>query len=158
NRKTRETDANNKAGTFAYDANGNLTSATDRLGRRIDYAYDVLNRRTTETWFDSGGTASQTLTYSFDANGNLLTAKADSGTYTITYDALNRATVVVEPFGLTLTFTYDGAGNRTVVQDSKGGVTTSTYDEANNLTSRQFSSGTPQLRYDQTYNADNVVE
>ena len=52
-------------------------------------------------------------TYTYDADGNVLTAANVSGTYTMTYDALNRVITTEDPFGLTLTYTYDADGNRT---------------------------------------------
>ncbi|MCA9263161.1 MAG: RHS repeat protein, partial [Planctomycetales bacterium] len=35
---------------YVYDDAGNLEQATDRNGRVIDYTYDTLSRRTSETW------------------------------------------------------------------------------------------------------------
>jgi len=35
---------------------GNLTSATDRIGRRRDFNYDGDNRETSEIWYAVGGT------------------------------------------------------------------------------------------------------
>jgi len=52
------------------------------------------------------------LTFTYDNNGNQLTAADGAGTYTLSYDALNRVTVVNEPFSQTLTFTYDARSNR----------------------------------------------
>jgi RHS repeat-associated protein len=156
NRVTQMTDPYNKNVTYAYDGNGNLTSTTDQTGRVQSFSFDALNRTTTAVWLTSG-TAVNTLTYSFDNNGNLLNAANNNGAYTMTYDALNRATVVLEPFGQTLTFTYDANSNRTKVQDSKGGTTTSVYDADNNLTSRQFSGNSQTLRFDYTYTPTNQI-
>ena len=55
-----------------------------------------------------------------------VTAGDQNGFYTLTYDAVDRVTVVQELFGQRLTFSYDAVGNRTGVQDSSNGVTTST--------------------------------
>src|SRR5205085_2293317 len=147
------------AATFAYNAVGLLSSSTDRDGRRIDNAYDTRNQLTTQVWYDSGGTATQTLTYSYDDAGNQLTAANSAGTYTMIYDGLGRVTAVYELFGLQLGFSYDAVGNRTKVSDSLGGVLTSVYDAAGNLTSRQFTGtgGTSPLRFDQTFTALNQV-
>ena len=62
-RKTTETDPHGKSATFAYNAAGLMSSTTDRLGRRRDFEYDALNRKTTEIWYNSGGTAVETMTY-----------------------------------------------------------------------------------------------
>jgi YD repeat-containing protein len=39
--------------TAAYDAAGDLTSQTDRLGRRRDFTYDPAGRLTNETGYDN---------------------------------------------------------------------------------------------------------
>ena len=46
---------------------------TDRNGRVIDYAYDPLRRKTTETWGDG-----RVLTFQYDATGRLVSASEDS--------------------------------------------------------------------------------
>jgi RHS repeat-associated protein len=151
NRVTQETDALNHSSTFAYDGASRLTSATDRDGRRQDYSYDLDDRLTTVVWSTSGNPVN-TLTYSWDGNSNLLTGADKNGTYTLSYDALDRATLEKEPFGAVLTMAYDANSNRTLLQDSLGGVLTSVYDAADRLTSRQFggASQTP-LRFDLAY-------
>jgi RHS repeat-associated protein len=139
NRLTQQTDPLNHSGTMAYDAIGRQTSATDRDGQVINTTYDNDGRVLTQVWKNSAGTTVNTLTYSYDNAGNQLTAASSSGAYTMSYDALNRATLTQEPFGVTLTSTYDALSRRTLLQDSFGGVTTSTYDLAGNLTDRSFS-------------------
>ena len=98
------------------------------------------------------------LTFSYDANGNELTADNSAGDYTMSYDKLNRMTVVQEPFGLTLTYAFDAVGNETQVSDSFAGILTSAYDADNNLTLRNFS-GTSQtpLEITLSYSARNQV-
>jgi YD repeat-containing protein len=79
---------------------------------------------TSDIWYSAAGATLQLETWSYDAVGNTLTAQAPGGNYTMSYDADNRATVVNEPFGLTLTFAYDADSNRTIVADYLGGVQT----------------------------------
>ncbi len=153
NRVTSETSANNNTATFAYDAASRQTSTTDMLGRRRDFTYDANSNLLTEKWYAVGGSFLQTQTFTYDEVGNMLTAVDPDGIYTMTYDALNRTSVVQEPFSLTLTFSYDAASNRTVVQDSKGGLATSTYNALNELTRRQFTGNGATLTYDYTYTA-----
>ena len=125
---------------------------TDALGRVTTYAYDADSRLVGETWHDPGGSVSDVLTYTYDNDGNQLTAQDVSGTYTMTYDALDRVVSTEDPFGLTVTNTYDADGNRVQTQDSLGGVTTYIYDAANELTSEQFGgTGQTPLRIDMTY-------
>jgi RHS repeat-associated protein len=153
NRQIQMTDPLNHSSTYAYDKDSRLISSTDRDGRLITYAYDADGRMLGQTWQVSGSTVNL-LTFTYDNNGNQLTVANNAGTYTMTYDALDRMSTEQEPFNLTLTFTYDAASNRTLVQDSLGGVTTTVYDGANRLTSRQFG-GTAQtpFRVDLTYTA-----
>jgi RHS repeat-associated protein len=150
NRKISYTDPAGHQGTFAYTAVDRIASTTDRDGRVINFSYDADNRLATETWLVSGSTVN-TLTFLYDAVGNLTSAASNTGAYTMSYDALNRTTVVNEPFNLTLTFSYDAVGNRTLVQDSQGGMMTSVYDGANELTSRQFSGNGATFSFGLTY-------
>src|SRR5205807_2709836 len=142
NRLTQQTDPFGHNGTLAYDAGSRKTSATDRLAQVQNWTFDNDNRVLTEVWKNSGGTTVNTLTYTYDAAGNELTAASNAGTYTMSYDQLNRATVTKEPFGVTLTSSYDAAGRRTQVQDSLGGTVTSAYDAVGNLIRRALSGTT----------------
>jgi RHS repeat-associated protein len=151
NELTQQTDALGHSATFAYDQAGRLSSTTDRDGRLRTFRYDADNRETGETWTASGSTQN-VLTFSYDGVGNVLTAADYAGTYTMSYDALNRVSVTQEPFGQTLTATYDAAGNRTQFQDSQGGLQTSVYDALNRLTTRKETGQAP-LRLDFTYTA-----
>jgi YD repeat-containing protein len=156
NEITTETYPNGSTATFAYNSIGLETSTTDQDGRVRNFSYDADKRETGETWYNSSGTLTQTLTFSYDSVGNMLTAANGNGSYTLTYDSLNRVSTVQEPFGLSLTFTYDQVGNRTVVQDSFGGLTTYAYDANNNLTSVSFGGATPML-IQLVYNAVNQI-
>src|SRR5262249_54475186 len=93
-----------------------------------------------------------------DADGNLLTASDDSGTYTRTYDALDRLATQTDLWNLTLTFGYDAASDRTSVQDSLGGLTTSQYDAAGRLTHRDVVTPLGSAAVDLTYTWRNQVE
>ena len=151
--KTQMTDALGHSATYAYDAAGRLSSSTDRDGRRINYSYDDVGRESGETWLASGGGTDNILTFTFDAVGNLTQSANNAGTYTMAYDAINRMTLVNEPFGQTMTMVYDNIGNRTEVQDGTG-VEDSVYDAHNNLTSRTYSqSGTAVVHFQQTFDA-----
>jgi RHS repeat-associated protein len=153
NRLTQQADPFNNLSTMAYDAASRLTSTTDRDGRRRDFQYDLDNRQTTVIW-NVAGNPVNTLTYSFDGAGNMLTAGDINGTYTMTYDGLNRQVTVQGPFNTTLTLTCDAAGNRTLRQDSLGGTTSYSFDMLNRLATVQFggASQTP-LRVDLAYTA-----
>jgi RHS repeat-associated protein len=158
NREILRTDPTGQGVTTTYDAAGRKTAVTDRDSRQILYSYDNANRLTGETWKDSGGATVNTKTYTYDAKDNLLTAADGSGTFTLTYDALDRAQTQKDLFGLTLTYTYDPADRLTGRQDSLNGVLTSVYDNANRLTSRQFGgTGQTPLRVDPAYSNRNEL-
>ncbi len=155
-RQVNQIDPFSNVTTTAYDANGRQKSVTDQLGRAITYAYDAVNRQTGTTWKAAGGSTTNVQTFSYDAGGNQLAAADYSGTYTNSYDALNRLTAQTDPFGVALTYAYDAADRQTTVQDSLGGTTTSVYDSAGRLMTREFGgpSQTP-LRIDPSYDAAN---
>src|SRR5262249_33127499 len=137
--------------------------ATGGVSKSTSYAYDSLERLTTETWYQ-GGSVTGTLGYAYDAVGNQTWASKTFGSntysYTMSYDAANRMTVVQEPFGVSLTFSYDSAGNRTLVEDSFGGYIESWFDADNRLSSRaERQSGTDNLpqRIALTYTANGLL-
>ena len=124
--------------TTAYDIAGNTTSVTDGDNRQTTYAYDNNNRLVSETSRNSGGSVTNTQTYTYDNNGNNLTAADGNGTITYTYDALNRVSTETDVWGLTTTYSYNANNQQTLMQDSKAGVTTNVYDSADRLSSVQF--------------------
>jgi len=144
--------------TTLYDADGEVTETIDALGRMTTSHYDGDRRLVSQTWYDAHDNVVNTESFTYDSTGNMLTAQDASGTYTMTYDSLNRVITTENPFGLTLTYTYDADGNRTQVQDSLGGVTNYVYDADNELLSEQFGgTGQTPLRVDLTYYADGTI-
>ena len=138
--------------TFAYDAAGQLSRETDRLGRMRDFDYDLTGHKNSEVWLNNAGATLQLQTWTYDAAGRLSTAQNPDGAYTYSYDAANRVTEVDEPWNLVLTYGYDTAGNRNSVKDSKGGVTTITFDAMNRQSSEaEAGSGISAMRFDFAY-------
>ena len=91
---------------FTYDANGNMTSRTDALGRTTSYIYNSLGQKlsmTTPTPASGTGGAASTTTYQYDALGNLIQTAA--------------------PLGRTTSSTYDANGNKISDTDARGNVT-----------------------------------
>jgi RHS repeat-associated protein len=76
-----------------YDSAGNLATSTDARGALATYSYDALNR-VTSVAYSSGGTADQTLTFTYDAGANgkgHLTGASDANhSLTWSYDTLGR--------------------------------------------------------------------
>jgi RHS repeat-associated protein len=144
---------------YDYDANGNLGRVTTRNARGIEYGYDALNRRVSETWTGYEGNGYE-ATYTYDLVGNLLTA-SDSQGYVSTiitssietaYDSLNRPRSVTQDATHTpesiLVYAYDANGNRTRTDMTVNGhydVTNAyTFDALNRTTLiRQFDANDP---------------
>ena len=118
-----------------------IRASTDRDGLLITYAYDngTETGETGETWHNADSSISY-VTFTYDPVGNLLTAANSYGAYSMSYDALDRMTLVSEPTGAVLTMAYDNLGNRTQVTDAVG-VENSTYDARNRLINRGYSKG-----------------
>jgi RHS repeat-associated protein len=139
--------------TFAYDANGYLTSQVDRRGVATTYTYSAdgrglvtsrteasgtaLARTVSTTWHPSLRVPTQVIeptrstNYTYDAAGRKLTesvvANAETRTTTYTYDASGRLASVNGPrtdVNDTTTYTYHGNGAVYQVTNPKGQVTT----------------------------------
>src|SRR5690606_31646845 len=116
--------------TYAYDAVGNQTAATDALGRTTWTYYDPLGRiRAVAAPFTAAGTS--TLTgFQRDAHGNVVlkteyatpvqasaagfaapSAAAGDRTTATAYDALGRATAVRDANGAMAFASFDAHGN-----------------------------------------------
>ena len=103
-RLASETDPFGAARTFQYDAAGNLTRRVDRLGRRINWTYDKLDRVTTESWFDTTTSTNRLreLTSVYNNAGNVARIEQRLGTgtnrtqFSFTYDNLDRVTTVTD--------------------------------------------------------------
>jgi RHS repeat-associated protein len=156
-RKTKETQADpdgtgplgRPVTSFAYDADGNLTSVTDPRGFTTAYAYDGLGRKITETSADPDGAGPLgplVKRFVYDKVGNLRfevgpggASEADVGfTTEHVYDALGREirTILPDPDGTAgplarpvSTQVYNASGFRTTTTDPLGRSTSFTYDK-----------------------------
>ena len=133
---TRQTDANHHATTYAYNPDSTLSRVNYPDGGQVEYAYDGLGRKTSETK-KMNGTASATTAYKYnwigavsestdavgtvskyyyDLNGNLTKTTIGNDISAIyVYDASNRLVQKQTPVDQNQTnyrdYTYDGAGN-----------------------------------------------
>ena len=99
---------------FQYDANGNLTSTTDALGRVTSQTYDTLNRLTKVTQPKPVGTAPNPVTQ-------------------FGVDGLDQLTSVTDARSLVTSYTVTGLGNLTQQVSPDTGTTINTFDAAGNL-------------------------
>ena len=94
--------------TYAYDANGNITSVTETNGtssRVRSYTYDAMNRLTQ----DVDPVTGKTTTYTYDTRGNILSKTASGQTVTYTYGDSTWKDLLTSYNGQTIT--YDTIGN-----------------------------------------------
>ena len=100
--------------TYAYDVIGNITSVTDKTGKKINYEYDVLGQLTRVNDESAGITSA----YAYDQGGNLTQAVEYAYTADILGEAVKTHTyrydetwkdLLVEYDGQTIT--YDAVGN-----------------------------------------------
>ena len=129
---------------YAYDANGNLTSTTDALGRVTSQTYDTLNRLKTVTQPKPIATAPNPVTQ-FGVNGlDQLTSVTDARSLVTSYTVtgLGDLTQQVSPDTGTTINTYDAAGNLKTSKDARNQTTTYTYDGINRLTQARYGDGT----------------
>ncbi len=140
--------------TMTYDADDNLLTTTDHLGRTTRFAYDA-NRNPIATTDPLGNVISKT----YDLAGRLVsTTDARGFTQTNTYDSpLAQPTRVYSPVDADddgeldhVTYAYDALGRRTEVTDANGHKTSFEYDGAGQLTAEVDALG---RRTDYTYDA-----
>jgi RHS repeat-associated protein len=171
-----QTDPQGHQTNYAYDSNGNLTSAIDNSTQKgLKYTYN--SNGTIATMTDADGSVT---TYGYDAHGNLIkvTPPATNGSTlkpsTLTVDAnTSRVTAVTDgngnltsysynqfdqinkisyAGGQTITYTYGARGNLLSVVDNTG-TTSFTYDALNRLRTKTLPGGTIiNTDYDKTGN------
>ena len=166
--------------SFGYDADGNQTSATDWNGTTTTDAYNALGELTSATQPVSAS-ASITTSYGYDAAGNQTSVIDGNGnttwttyntwnlpesvvepttpaatsaaetTWTTAYDADGQPATVTEPGGVSLSYGYDSAGD--VTSESGSGASAPTdarsfgYDTDQQLTSATAPGGTDSYTY-----------
>jgi len=116
---------------YTYDAAGNRLTINDGNGHLTTFAYDAVNRLTSES-----DPLSHTWSYGYDGVGNR-TSLTDAEDYTTTYNynAGNRLVGILYPSpDHAVSYSYDANGNRVGMSDGMG-TTTWDYDELNRVIS-----------------------
>ena len=145
-----EFDARNHATTYEYDAKGDLRVVTDRAGRRTEYTYDALGRKTAASEITTEFPSGLPTTFDYNAVGDVTEAVAPPVTDTVTGE--HHQVRTVRTFNLkrqltsearsdvlggdpsrTTEYGYDGAGRLDLVRDALQGELRRTYDGAGNI-------------------------
>src|SRR6185295_2299025 len=100
----------------------------DARGVNTSYSYDEASQLTKRQY-----TNDATVTLSYDPVGNRSQMKDGVGTWTYTYDELDRQQAVINPVGKTVSYTYDSRGFRETMKEPESGVFTYLYDDAGRL-------------------------
>ncbi|MGZ3143072.1 LamG-like jellyroll fold domain-containing protein [Lentzea chajnantorensis] len=147
--------------TFVHDAAGNLTTATDPLGRKTTYAHDALNRTVGQVEPVSD-TESITTSSGYDSAGNRTRFVDGRGNRTAyTYNTLGLPESTIEaataehpaPADRTWTTTYNAAGDPVSERAPGGVVRTRTFDPLGRLT-KETGSGAEAATTDRGYDYD----
>jgi RHS repeat-associated protein len=129
--------------TFEYDAQGNLTKATDANSAITQQAYDSLERATTITQpVPATGQAAPVIGLGYDLQDQPATVtdpRTLSTTYTI--DGLGNATGLASPDTGSTTRTFYDSGLLKTSTDARGKTSTYTYDALDRLKTVAYSDG-----------------
>ena len=116
-RKTFETNANLQVIQFRYDPSGNLTNLIDGKGQATKWNYDEYGRLTNKL----DQTATEILRYTYDAGGRLSNRwSMAKGTTIYGYDPVGNLTNINYPASTDVRFTYDALNRASTMVDAVG--------------------------------------
>jgi RHS repeat-associated protein len=153
-----QTDPLGKVWSFAYNPQGQRTSATNPLGQVTSYTYDTAGRLASQTEPGANGTNLVT-SYSYDLRGRLTQVSAGGETTSYTYTASGQIASVTLPNGYAISYTYDAAQRLTAATDNRGNRTSYTLDGMGNRVREELKdpSGTIAWATSRTINSLNRV-
>jgi RHS repeat-associated protein len=111
---------------FEYDDESNVKAKVDRLGRRTDIAYDVLNRPQQVTYADA------VVTYGYDDAYRRTSISDAAGTITWGYDEANRVKTETTGLGV-IQYDYNKANQRKTMIAADRAPVTYGFDPAGRL-------------------------
>lgn len=128
---TSRTDALGRTAGYTYDDAGNMLTSTDALGHTTAFTYDDSGRVLTAT--DPAGSETR---FEYDARGNLLAVTdAEGGVTSFSYDARGLPLSVTDPRGhVAARLTYDAHGRLAARADAFGHTTSFDYDARGRMT------------------------
>ncbi|HEY3760068.1 MAG TPA: RHS repeat-associated core domain-containing protein [Solirubrobacteraceae bacterium] len=130
---TKLTDPNKHVTEYAYDSEGNRTSAKDPNGDEHKWEYDKKHNIVKET-----SPEGETTTIKRNANGDPEVIERPIGAETqkteYKYDAYGELTEVIDPLGNKTKYTYDSHGDRETETDAEGNEHKWKYNEDSQAT------------------------
>ena len=108
-----------------YDARGNATSLTNRLGERNQFEFEPKFNNITKITDKSG----KIMIFSYDNNGNLISSTNSlNQTSSINYNQFGQVIITTDPLGHTTQTEYDNFGNVAASVNALGERATFEYD------------------------------
>ncbi len=117
---------------MTYDAVGRMLTASGYNGTALAMTYDAADR-VTEVVQTLPNAYSVAIGYGYDANGNRTSMATPWGSFSYTYDNLDRVTSITNPYSQVVTFAYDALGRRTQMNYPNGTKTSYAYDAAGQI-------------------------
>ncbi len=137
--------------SYEYSSTGNPAAVTYPTGRRVEYAYDSLNRPA-GVITDADNTSDILAdNFTYDPAGNLLSFDYGNGlSQSWSYNAANRLTGINIPGIMNYAYSHDPAGNITKITDSLNPSASKAfiYDPSDRLVSASGSWGNLSWTYD----------
>lgn len=131
---------------FTYDAEGNVNSVVDALGRVSRREHDAFGRLTRQVDDEGGIAATVEMAYDSDDKRTLFIDPKQLRT-TYAYNGFGDLLQQVSPDTGTTTFTVDAAGNRTTRTDARGVTATYQYDVLGRVTHISYPDPTLDVAY-----------
>lgn len=131
---------------FTYDAEGNVNSVVDALGRVSRREHDAFGRLTRQVDDEGGIAATVAMAYDSDDNQTQVIDPKQLPT-TYAYNGFGDLLQQVSPDTGTTTFTVDAAGNRTGSTDARGVTATYQYDVLGRVTHISYPDPTLDVAY-----------
>jgi len=130
---------------FGYDADGNVTSATNRRGDTIQYTYNDRGQVTEKHYVPTDAY----ITYVYDEDiGYLVEVTENTGTIGVSYDDRGFLKHIEYPSGHWFDFDYNDAAQRTQRVGDDGYTLNYHYDAAGRLERLVDGEGTELIRYE----------
>lgn len=107
---------------YEYDAMGRRARLEYPNQTRIEYKYDAGGRTTEQALYNASGTVLDRYRYAYDGAGNLLSETSNQGSYSYSYDRLDRLKSILYPDGSSKVIRYDAGGRKSLEVESRGGL------------------------------------